>query len=105
MGHYECGYQRNQKWYNKRIFPLIPTIESKPADEYNTSSYCFRWLIFTFWTIDTPQFELSIVIDSHWGIGIIGLLPYVRWVIAVPIPKVISHYVYRNFSRKPNSND
>jgi hypothetical protein len=90
-----------ERWYNREIFPLIPKISYKKGDKYNTPSLSFRWLFFRFWTLDTFEFELSIVMDGHWGLGVIGILPYLRWVICIPCPTSLSMWMYNNLSRKP----
>ena len=93
------GVYRKQKWYNKNIFSLIPLLEIKKANEHNTSEFTFRWLFFTVWTIDCPSFEIAIVADTHWGIGMIGLFPYFRWCISIPCPEKIGTWIDRRFSR------
>jgi hypothetical protein len=93
------GTNRVQKWYNKNIFPLVPVVECSKADEHNTSSFSFRWLFFTMWTIDEPCFEVSIVTDTHWGVGVTGLFPYFRWCVSIPCPENIGMWIHRNFSR------
>lgn len=99
MTQYACGMQRKQKWYNKNIFPLVPVLEIRKADEHNTSSFTFRWMFLTVWTLDTPQFEVTVVADTHWGLGIIGLFPYLRWVFTIPCPEKVSTWTYKNFNR------
>jgi len=103
MSQTAVGSYRNEKWYNKNVFPLIPVITVKKADEYNTSSFSFRWLIFTFWSLDAFQFEISFNIDTHWGIGLTFLLPYLRGVIAIPCPEKLSILIDRNLSRRVRS--
>ena len=93
------GFCRKQKWYNKNIFPLVPILEIKKADQNNTGSFNFRWLFFTAWTLDSPSFEFAIVADTHWGIGFIGLLPYLRWVVTIPCPEKLGIWIDRKFSR------
>lgn len=100
MAQYECGSNFNKKWYKSSIFPLIPIIEAKKENEYNTSHFSFRWLFITIWTIDNFCFELSIVADSHWGIGFVGLLPYFRWALAIPCPVNLGIWVEKKLSRK-----
>lgn len=97
------GRSRKQKWYNKNIFPLIPVIERRKENKYNTSSFSFRWLFFTFWTLDGFQFELAFTIDTHWGIGVTFLLPYLRGVIAIPCPERLVYWVHRKLNRRPIS--
>ena len=99
MSHSASGTFRKQKWYNKNVFPLIPILEIKKADKHNTSGFSFRWLFFTFWSLDSLGFEVSFVISNHWGIGFIGILPYLRWVIAIPCPEKLSIYINKKLSR------
>ena len=100
MSAYLSGHPRVQKWYNLNIFPLVPYIVSQKADKYNTSQFCIRWLIFTVWILDSFEFEISIVANTHWGIGMVGMLPYLRWVIAIPCPERLGIWMDKNTSRK-----
>jgi hypothetical protein len=92
------------KWYYNETFPILPIVRIRKADKYNTWSISIKWLFFTLWTLDTFQFELSIVFDTHWGIGIIGIMPYLRWCICIPCPmklgikfnKLTSRYRIKN---------
>jgi hypothetical protein len=101
MSQTASGNYRKQKWYNNNAFPLIPVLEIKKANEHNTSGFTFRWLVFTFWTLDSFSFELSIVATEHWGIGVIGILPYLRWVIAIPCPEWLGVKLSNLLGRKP----
>lgn len=100
MSQTASGYARKEKWYNKNIFPLVPVITLRKGDNHNTKNFTFRWLIFTFWSLDAFQFELSFNIDTHWGIGFTFLLPYLRGVIAIPCPEKLGFLIDRNLSRK-----
>jgi hypothetical protein len=100
MSQTAAGQQRIEKWYNRNIFPLVPLIATRKADEYNTASFSFRWLVFTFWSLDAFQFELSFNVDTHWGMGIKFLLPYFRGVVAIPCPERLGIWIDRNLSRK-----
>jgi len=101
MSQVKASYYRKEKWYNKNIFPLIPVITIKKADQYNTRGFTFRWLVFTFWSLDAFQFELSFNIDTHWGIGVTFLLPYLRGVIAIPCPMRLAIFISKKLDRKP----
>ena len=96
------GTYRVQKWYNRNVFPLVPILEIKKANEHNTRGFSFRWLFFTFWSLDSVQFELSFVATTHWGVGFIGLLPYLRWVVTIPCPEKIGILFDRYTSRSRN---
>ena len=102
MSQTASGKYRKEKWYNKNLFPLIPVVETREADEHNTSSISFRWLIFTFWTLDSFQFEFSIVASLHWGVGFVGMLPYLRWVVAIPCPEWVGIKISKTLDRKPS---
>ena len=71
----------------------------RKANEYNTSGFTFRWLFITLWTIDSPSFEIAIVADTHWGVGLVGLFPYLRWCISIPCPERIGSWINKHFSR------
>lgn len=92
---------QGKKWYNHPKFPLIPQFQYKKGSEYSTSSFSFNWLFFTVWSLDSPAFELSIVCDGHWGIGIIGILPYLRWTATIPTSYRIDMWMHDNLTRKP----
>lgn len=102
MSQTAAGYYRVQRWYNLETFPLIPVITYKKSNRHNTSNFSFRWLVFTFWSLDSFQFELSFNMDTHWGIGVTFLIPYLRGVIAIPCPYKVGHFIDKHLSRKPN---
>ncbi len=89
-----------RKWYNSYRFPLIPIIKVREANEYNTRSISFHWLFFQFWTLDSFNFEVSFVVSEHWGIGVIGIFPYLRWVVAIPLPEKFGMWVQKNLWRR-----
>ena len=90
-----------RKWYNRYSFPLIPMINKISANKYNTSSFSFHWLFLKVWTLNTPAFELAFVMDTHWGIGITAIIPYLRIVFCIPCSYKVDIWVNSNFSRKP----
>lgn len=103
MSQTASGTYRKQKWYNKNVFPLIPVIDIKKANKHNTSSFSFRWLFFTVWSLDSFKFEFAFVASTHWGIGFIGILPYLRWVVAIPCPEKLGIWIDRKLGRWPRS--
>ena len=82
-------------------FPLFPYITLKRADKYSTKQFVFHWLFFEVWTLDSFQFELSIVMDDNFGIGVAGIFPYLRWVMCIPIPDKVNAWVYDHLWLKP----
>lgn len=92
---------KKDTWYRNRNFPLLPIITTKKGDEHNTSSFSFFWLFFTVWTLDIVYFEIGMVASSHWGFGVIGILPYLRWAITIPLPTIMSDAIDKYTRRKP----
>jgi hypothetical protein len=89
------------KWYNNCKFPLIPRLEIRKANEHNTKGFTFNWLFFTVWSLDSFSFEVSLVCTGHWGLGVIGIFPYLRWAVTLPMPRQIDSWVSKNLDRKP----
>ena len=103
MSQAASGYHRKEKWYNKNVFPLVPVITVRESNEHNTSNFTFRWLFFTFWSLDAFQFELAFNISTHWGIGITFLLPYLRGCIGIPCPERLGIFIDRKLHRRPKT--
>lgn len=76
----------------------------KEAGEYNTKSCGFKWMLFDFWALNHVGFEITFVISAHWGIGFIGMLPYLRWGITIPFPARIQKLFWK-LSRKPKNHN
>ena len=100
MSQTASGTYRREKWYNRNVFPLIPVINIKKANEHNTSGFTFRWLFFTFWSLNSFEFEFAFVASTHWGIGFIGILPYLRWVVAIPCPERLGIWIDQKLGRQ-----
>lgn len=92
-----------RKWYTNDKFPLVPVLTIRQANEHNTKSFSLGWLFFRVWTLDSFSFEVAFVISEHWGIGFNGILPYLRWVVAIPLPFNFGMWVQRNLWRKTPS--
>ena len=95
------GKIRTQKWYNSDVFPLVPILDIRKADEINTSGFTFRWLFLTLWSRDCVDVEIAVTVSTHWGVGIIALLPYLRFVFTIPCPESLAIWIDRKLSRKP----
>jgi hypothetical protein len=96
----QSEHYKPRKWYNSHIFPLIPTLRITKKTEHNTSGFTFKWLFITLWTLDSFEFEFAIVATTHWGIGFVGILPRLRWVLSIPCPQSLDRWIYRNLNRK-----
>lgn len=108
MSLLSCDTRTKSKWYNAYVFPLVPIVDTRKADKYNASKFSFRWLFFTMWTLESFAFELSFVADTHWGIGVIGIVPYCRWALTIPCTNSVERFVGETLSRTPkikNEND
>lgn len=96
-----CENRKPRKWYTNYTFPLVPVIGYRKADEYNTFNWNFHWMFFKVWTRDGFDFEIALTIDSHWGIGITSLLPYLRVAITIPCPEWLTVKIQKYLWRKP----
>ena len=94
-------WYKPRKWYNNYSFPLVPTLDIKKANEYNTSGFTFHWLFLKLWSLDSFGFEIAFEIDTHWGIGFVAIVPYLRIVLCIPCPNKWQLWVYRNLHRTP----
>jgi hypothetical protein len=101
MENVESIQMRGKKWYNSYKFPLIPQLQIKKGDEYNTPRYNFHWLLIKIWSLDSFEFEIAFTISDHWGIGIIAIVPYTRMVFAIPFPDKFSYWICHHLFRKP----
>lgn len=88
------------RWYNNPNFPLIPIWWTRPADEYNTSSWSFSWLFIKLWSLDSFQFELAFNFDpTHWGLGVTAIVPYIRIVVCIPFPLRVHMWWFKYLHR------
>lgn len=99
----EKGLLNSEPWYKKASFPLLPILKIKEGNEYNTPGFTFTWMGLQLWSLDSVEFELSIVISEHWGAGFVGILPYLRWALTIPMPNKISRWVRAHLYRKINN--
>ena len=90
-----------RKWYNNQIFPLVPQLKTREADDHNTYNWSFHWLFFKVWTRDSAGLELAFVCDTHWGIGFTAMLPYLRLVATIPAPFKLQMWSQKHLWRKP----
>jgi len=90
---------RKPTWYRSNKFPLLPNVVKRKSDKHNTRSFSFHWLFFKFWILDSFNLELSVVCSGHWGIGVIGILPYLRWAVSIPVPDKLSFWLEKKTNR------
>ena len=95
--------QKPRKWYTNYTFPLVPVICYRNADENNTFSWYFHWMFFKVWTRDAFDFEIALTVDTHWGIGVTALLPYLRIAVCIPCPEWLGMKIQRYLWRHPES--
>lgn len=92
---------RPRMWYNSYQFPIIPVIQTRPANEHNTWSFSFEWLFIRIWSLDSFGFEIALTISEHWGVGFTVILPYLRLIFAIPLPYKFGFWVQENLWRHP----
>ena len=70
---------------------IIPRIRVTPAqraefvpNEGTPANFSVDWLIFSIWTTDKFELELSAVFGTMYGVGLRGAIPYLRWSACVP---------------------
>lgn len=93
----------SRKWYNHTTFSLIPMLQIKKSNEFNTSGFSFRWLFLEMWSLDSFAFELALNVDTHWGIGFTAIIPYLRIKFTIPCPQNVGSWINNNLDRKPKS--
>jgi hypothetical protein len=91
---------KKDKWYRVRKFPLIPILNIREADRHNNRQFTFRWLFIKIWSHDQFAFELSVVLSTYWGLGFVGVVPYLRWVISIPIHEDFAIKIDKVLSRR-----
>ena len=96
-------YAKKRKWYNHPSFPLIPQLTIKKACKGNTGGFTFCWMFIKLWSLDAFGFEVSLVIDDHWGIGVNGNLPWLKFVFAIPCPAKWQLWIMKHLWRKSKS--
>ncbi len=62
--------------------------------------YYDRFPLLPVWTLEHWSFEIALVMDSHWGIAINFLFPYLRLSIGIPLPEFISDFTRKYLNRK-----
>jgi hypothetical protein len=92
-------YKWSEKWFNHWRFPLIPVLQTRPANKNNTSWFSLDWLIVRTWSLDSFSFEFAFVMCTHWGIGFTILLPYLRLIICLPLPEKFNYWFDKKTSR------
>ena len=104
---YADGYKA-PKWYSQPQFPIVPVLNIRkpvaPRNEWDSGTpkgFSFSWLFVKVWSLEHPSIELAACIDTHWGIGILGQIPYLRWVVSIPCPPSIADWVTKHLNRKP----
>lgn len=75
-------------------FPLIPQIRTRTANEQNTFSLHFHWLIFRLWTLDSFTFGLDARLEED--VAAYVQLPYVKLGFSIPLlPLYSMHRLWR----------
>lgn len=90
--YYAEGYVPD-RWWNDHRFPLVPRLRThaavKPKDKWDSGisrGFTFSWLFIKAWTLEHFSLSVEAVIDDHRGVGFVGVMPYLRWAITIPVP-------------------
>ncbi len=75
--------------YNSTLY-LGGILRTTEGNKYNAPSFSINLGILKIWSLTHCSFEMGIVCDTHWGIGAIGIFPYLRWVLTMPCPQKFS---------------
>lgn len=75
--------------YNSTLY-FGGILSTTSGNKYNPSSFSLNLGILKIWSLSHCSFEMGVVCDTHWGIGAIGIFPYLRWVLAIPCPEKFS---------------
>lgn len=79
------------RWYQWGRFPLVPIIDTKDADEWNTSGFSFSWLNLRLWSLDQFAFALEFHAEDI-GLFFRLQLPYLNcYVWLLPLPEKWLH--------------
>lgn len=74
-------YPYHRIWCND-FCPLVPRFSYRKGDEWNANNWSFRWLFFTFWTMEHFSFGLDCGLDTN-RIYVGAILPYFRIMISI----------------------
>lgn len=100
MSHTASRTARNQKWYNKNIFPLVPLLWITKENGYKTSKFRFRWLFISISSIDYLGFRLSVTFDFNTCFGLHGMFFYLSWGLLIPFPEKFTDLWYKLTARR-----
>lgn len=75
--------------YNSTLY-FGGILSTTGGNKYNAPSFSLNLGILKIWSLTHCSFEMGVVCDTHWGIGAIGIFPYLRWVLAIPCPEKFS---------------
>lgn len=86
-------------WYRWWRFPIFPHLRTRKADEQNTSSFSFHWLIFRVWSMDSVEIKVEIALDDQRFVAR-AMVPYLIFGIFVPVfPQSWTQKLWRKSNR------
>lgn len=77
---------KHRKWYRWHKFPLLPNVEYKARNEWNSTHISFSWLFLRVWTMDSPDIGLHFDLQDS-GMSVRLRLPYLNihfWLLPFP---------------------
>lgn len=84
------AYAERIKWYHWHKFSLLPNVRYRPGNKQNTWSLHVRWLLFSAWTMDSPDIGVELGL-SDYVLEARVRLPYLITGIFIHLPDFVSH--------------
>jgi hypothetical protein len=91
----ECAQTVKIPWYHWHRFAVLPNLQIKKADQYNTWGFSFHWLVFRCWTMDSPDITFSVNLNDQ-SLNIRFEPPYMCMGLFIPVfPQTWSQKLWR----------
>ncbi len=73
-----------EPWWRNGRFALVPTWKIRPADEQNTWSCHFHWLVFRAWTMDSSDIGAEVNL-CDMQLVVRARIPYLIFGLFIPL--------------------
>lgn len=98
--HYYTN-KKTERWYNNYVFPLVPVVIVRKADEDTILMLSFKWMAIKLETMGAFMFEARFMLNAHNGLGADIFVPYLRFHFMIPCPTKVYNWICKNLYRKP----
>lgn len=87
-------------WYRYYRFPVLPLLDIREADEWNSWAFAFSWLFLRVWNLDSVSLALRIEL-SGGGLIVQLIVPYMSIVVhLLYFPQRLESWVMGHLWRK-----